>query len=42
MNEAVRLVPIRAIQVVEVYEAAIRIPPEYMSDACAAILVWTK
>jgi hypothetical protein len=39
---ALREVPISAIQAVEVYRGVAEIPGEFLDDACAVILIWTK
>jgi len=41
-NEAIRDIPTTSIQLVEIYSGVARIPGEYLSDACAVILIWTK
>lgn len=40
--EALREVVISSVQMVEVHTSINTIPPEYSSDACAVILVWSK
>lgn len=43
MDEALKaLPPMSAVQLVEVYQGVARIPAEYLDDACAVILVWTR
>lgn len=43
MGEALKaLPPMSAVQLVEVYQGVTRIPGEYLDDACAVILVWTR
>lgn len=40
--EAIRDIIPSSVQLVEVYRGVARIPGEYLNDACAVILIWTK
>lgn len=40
--EALRTVKPQGIQIMEVYTGVARIPAEFLSDACAVIVIWTK
>jgi hypothetical protein len=40
--EAIRLVHVKNIEVMEVYTGVARIPAEFLNDACAVIAIWTK
>jgi hypothetical protein len=40
--EALRLVTPRDIEVMEVYSGVARLPAEFLEDACAVIVIWTK
>lgn len=42
VNEAVKGVPLSSIEVVEVFQGALRIPFQYADDACAVVLIWTR
>lgn len=42
LNEALRTVPMASIQLIEVYQGISRIPADYLDDACAVILIWTR
>lgn len=41
-TEALRDIVPSSIQLIEVYSGVARVPGEYLSDACAVILVWLK
>jgi hypothetical protein len=40
--EAIQLVHVRNIEIMEVYTGVARIPAEFLNDACAVIAIWTK
>lgn len=40
--EAMRYIIPSSVQLIEVYRGVARIPGEYLVDACAVILIWTK
>jgi hypothetical protein len=40
--EAIRYIIPSSVQLIEVYRGVARIPGEYLNDACAVILIWTK
>ena len=40
--EAIRYIIPSSVQLIEVYRGVARIPGEYLVDACAVILIWTK
>lgn len=40
--EAIRDIIPSSVQLIEVYRGVARIPGEYLNDACAVILIWTK
>jgi hypothetical protein len=40
--DAIRYIIPSSVQLIEVYRGVARIPGEYLNDACAVILVWTK
>ena len=40
--EAIRNIIPSSVQLIEVYRGVARIPGEYLVDACAVILIWTK
>jgi hypothetical protein len=35
-------VPPSSVQLIEVYTGVARLPPEFLNDACAVIVIWTK
>ena len=41
-TEVLRRIPPTAIQMMEVYNGSARIPVEFLVDACAVIVIWTK
>ena len=40
--ELIRSIPPQSIELMEVYPSVSRIPGEYVNDACAVIVIWTK
>jgi hypothetical protein len=42
ITSALRLVPMRDIEFMEVYRGTAQIPVEFVNDACAVIAIWTR
>ena len=42
LSDVLRLVHVRDIEAMEVYTGISRIPPEFSSDACAVVAIWTR
>jgi len=42
VRQLLQSIPISTVQLMEVYNGASRIPGEFVNDACAVIVIWTK
>jgi len=40
--DALRSVKPQSIQIMEIYPGVATIPAEYLANACAVVLIWTK
>ena len=42
VREVLQSVPVSTVQLMEVYNGVSRIPGEFVNDACAVIVIWTR
>jgi hypothetical protein len=42
VSDVLKGVPVSSIEIMEVYPGPSMIPPAFLDDACAVILIWTK
>ena len=42
VRQQLQAIPVSSVQLMEVYTGVSRIPGEFVNDACAAIVIWTK
>jgi len=42
VRQLLESIPVSTVQLVEVYNGVSRIPGEFVNDACAVIVIWTK
>lgn len=42
VQEVLKSIPVSSVQLMEVYTSVSRIPAEFVNDACAVIVIWTK
>ena len=42
VRQLLESIPVSTVQLVEVYNGVSRIPGEFVNDACAVIVIWTR
>ena len=42
VTQLLQSIPVSTVQLMEVYNGVARIPGEFVNDACAVVVIWTK